>query len=60
MEIERVELTTIMYALEQAKQFLDWIGYGDSYEKDCAKTEKLEETLERAIEIGNEALEEIT
>lgn len=36
-------------ALVKAKEHLEWIGYGDNYERECANNAKLPELIENAI-----------
>jgi len=39
-------------ALEAAKDHLDFCGYGDSYERECAFADKLPEKIEAAISVA--------
>ena len=39
----------LLEALEAAQEHLDYCGYGDSWERECAKDSKLEERIEAAI-----------
>ena len=39
-------------ALEEAKEHLDYCGYGDSWERECAEASKLEETIDSALNNG--------
>jgi len=41
--------TQLLEALEAAHEHLGWIGWGDSYERECADESKLEEKIEAAI-----------
>ena len=34
--------------LKEAYRHLEWIGYGDSYESECARDDKLPQRLEEA------------
>lgn len=43
-------------ALIAARDHLDYCGYGDSWERECARTQGLEEKLETAIAAAEEAL----
>lgn len=46
----------LLEALVKAEQHLSWCGYGDSYERDCAKDDKLPEFLESVIKEATELL----
>lgn len=37
-------------ALNAAQQHLDYIGYGDDYERECAREAKLEEQINAALQ----------
>ena len=37
-------------ALEDAEEHLDYCGWGDSYERECARDEKLPEKIRKALE----------
>lgn len=41
----------IAEALQAAVEHLDYCGYGDSYERECAREDKLPEKLEAALEM---------
>lgn len=41
-------------ALQAAKQHLDYVGYGDSWERECAEASKLEEKIDNALEAAGE------
>lgn len=43
-------------ALEAAEAHLDWIGWGDSYERECAREAKVPEQITKALEAGLAAL----
>lgn len=47
----------LIEALEAANNHLDWIGWGDSYERGCANDDHLPEKIQEALETGNKALE---
>lgn len=36
-------------ALKAAKEHLDYCGYGDSWERECARAQKLEEKIDEAL-----------
>lgn len=42
-------ITQLKDALEDAENHLDFTGYGDSYERDCARQERLPEKIQEAI-----------
>lgn len=42
-------LEELVEALELAKEHLEYIGYGDRYERECARDEKLPEKIEAAL-----------
>lgn len=37
-------------ALRSAQEHLEWCGYGDSYESECARNQGLPELIEKALE----------
>lgn len=39
----------LVKALEAAEEHLDWCGYGDSYERQCAKEAGLPKRIEEAL-----------
>ena len=39
----------LLIALKAAKEHLDYCGYGDSWERECAEESKLEEMIDTAI-----------
>ena len=39
----------LLEALEAARDHLDFCGYGDGWERECAREQKLEEKIETAI-----------
>ncbi len=50
---ELTEVTKLVAALQAAYNHLDWTGYGDSYERECAREGKLEQEIEGALKSGN-------
>lgn len=44
----------LLVALKAAKEHLDFCGYGDSYERECARAAKLEEQITEAIAAAEE------
>lgn len=49
------ELTNV---LQSASDHLDYCGYGDSWERECARESKLEEKITASLEKANKFLEE--
>lgn len=49
LEVDKADFFALATALDRAHDHLDWTGYGDSYERDCAKEEKLEEVIIDAL-----------
>lgn len=46
------ETERILYeALAAAKAHLDYCGYGDSWEAECAREERLEEQIQAALDL---------
>jgi hypothetical protein len=39
----------LLSALKSAQAHLEWIGWGDSYERSCARESRLEEQINEAI-----------
>jgi hypothetical protein len=52
----RAALKQTAEALSKAENHLDWIGWGDSYERRCAYDDKLPERIEAARIAACEAL----
>lgn len=46
----RQQVTTLRAALQAAADHLDYCGYGDRWESECARSEKLEERIEKALD----------
>lgn len=42
-------VSQLFEALEAAESHLDYCGYGDAWERECAKQEKLQEKVEAAL-----------
>ena len=42
-------ISTLYKALDEAKDHLDFCGYGDSYERECAQESNLERTIDAAL-----------
>jgi len=40
----------LITALEAAKEHLDWCGYGDAWESECADASNLEARIDTALE----------
>lgn len=50
------KLTQQLYeALVEAEGHLDYTGYGDSWERECADIQKLPEKIEQALKAAREA-----
>lgn len=47
----------LLKALIEAEKHLDWIGYGDKYERECAMEQNLPARLECTIEKYSHILE---
>lgn len=45
------ELRKLAEALRDAEAHLDYCGYGDSWERECARDDKLPERIEEALEL---------
>jgi len=44
----------LLEALQEASDHLDYIGYGDSYERECAESSGLESKISNAIDNAGE------
>ena len=53
----REVVQTLLEALEQAIQHLEYCGYGDTWERSCALEEKLPAKLAHALKVGEEFLD---
>jgi hypothetical protein len=50
LEEAQARIDKLVAALEAARDHLDWIGWGDSWERECAQEARLEERIEEALE----------
>jgi hypothetical protein len=57
--LNRVIFKKVLKALEDARNQLEYCGYGDSWERECAFHDKLPEKLEKAIALGRGELEHV-
>ena len=48
----------LISALKAASEHLDYCGYGDSWERECAQSSKLPQQIESALTAGKEFLEQ--
>ena len=44
-----VDMPNLIDALRAAKEHLDYTGYGDKWERECAQVNKLEEKIDEAL-----------
>ena len=51
---------TLLKALIAARGHLDYCGYGDGWERECAEEQGLEKQIEAAILVANSKQEEVT
>lgn len=54
--ISKEQLSQILEALKAASDHLDYCGYGDSWERECAQASKLEERVASALKLGQDIL----
>lgn len=47
----------LLKALKGAERHLDWISYGDPYERDCAHKDGLQDEINAAIEAARKIKE---
>jgi methylmalonyl-CoA mutase N-terminal domain/subunit len=52
----RAVLTQTREALSDAKDHLDYCGWGDSWERECAKEQGLQPKIDAALDVAEEAL----
>lgn len=45
-------IKTLAKALEAAQDHLEYCGYGDNWERECARENKLEEKIEKALKVA--------
>lgn len=48
------KLQAIAEALKDASEHLDYCGYGDNWERECAEAQKLPEKVEKALKYAEE------
>ena len=51
-------LKEVIEALQEANDHLEYCGYGDSWERECAIDGGLDKKIEAALEKGNKVLDE--
>ena len=51
-DADQAKIKALVDALTDAKSHLEFCGYGDSYERECAKAGKLEQRIAAAIELA--------
>jgi hypothetical protein len=49
-------LQQVLTALVDASDHLDYCGYGDSWERECAQAQGLKQKIKEAIEAGQEVV----
>ena len=50
MKIDSKQVTKLLYeALKDAQEHLEYCGYGDNYERECARDEGLPEKIAEAL-----------
>jgi len=49
VKVNKEAALDLLLALKAAKDHLEYCGYGDSWEKECAREQKLEEKIDAAI-----------
>jgi hypothetical protein len=48
-------IKTLTEALRAASEHLDYCGYGDRWERECAMEQKLDDKIEAALKLAEEA-----
>jgi hypothetical protein len=56
MKTEKEIIIELLNALILAEEHLDWCGWGDTYERECARNDKLPEVITNAIVLAREYL----
>lgn len=56
--ISKLQFETLLAALEDAVGHLEYCGYGDSWERECADHEGLPDRFQKAIETADKILKE--
>lgn len=54
--MDRKLIQQLVDALQEASDHLEYCGYGDNWERECALEAKLPQKIELALEAGNDAL----
>lgn len=49
-------IKVLLEALKAAQEHLEYCGYGDRWERECAKESKLKEKIDHAIELGEQCV----
>ncbi len=47
---DKKKIKFLTKALQAAKEHLEFCGYGDDYERECAKESKLPELIQKALD----------
>lgn len=56
IEISKEDLQEIIDCLEMAYEHLEYCGWGDNWERECAIHNKMPEQIEKSIQIGQNIL----
>lgn len=56
MILIKEDFNQILSALESAYNHLNYCGWGDTWERECAKDSKLPEQIEKALDIGRSVI----
>ena len=48
---DKEKIVALKTALREAHDHLEYCGYGDSWERECAQASNLDETITRALEL---------
>lgn len=60
MTVPFEEYKALFDAFEEAKTHLEWTGYGDSWERECAYDGNLPQTIDKAYEMASAIIEKHT
>lgn len=60
MKTDRERIYQLVHALSEARDHLDYCGYGDKWERECAKESGLQELIEDTLEEEMEIVDSIS
>jgi len=60
MRTDRERIYQLVFALSSARDHLVYCGYGDAWERECAKEQSLEDLIERTLKREQKVVDSIS